>query len=407
MFIISDRKNGSLVSALRMGAFWLVCVGLCAFAVTHKQQNLYWFITNFDTLLMIAVFALDSSGFFAKKVFMMTAYGIYFYVTMIPCDACFEFLPAAYSYIPYSPIRMTMYALLMLFWVKKGRAIFEKATEHISSKRWIQLCFFSVPVIFCVTFSMTHLIMLNRADTVWDYLISASILIIVISAYVVIIQMMAFLNSESDQRILNERIGLLQFELDSEEQFVELAKKNRHDLRHHNRVLLDYLEKNDTEGIRSYLEQYEKSLDETIFVDFCANPIANALLRRTAARCAENKIAFTCAAVIPENLPLSLTDTTVLFGNLLENSYHACLKAKNENAALTVKAQVHHQKLYVSVRNSVSGTVRFKNEIPQSDKKGGGIGVSSMLGVLEKCGGMAGFTQNGNEFITQMIVPLG
>ena len=147
IFLISDRKDGAFRSALRMSFYWIICIGLRLIAVSFRLDKMYWFITNFTMLLLLAVFSLDSSGIFRKKLFMFSLYSVYFYVTMIPCELSLNYLPPPYCYILYTPIRVTMYALLMVFWLKKGKTSFEKATDKISPGHWGILCVFSVSAI--------------------------------------------------------------------------------------------------------------------------------------------------------------------------------------------------------------------------------------------------------------------
>ena len=404
LYILSDHKRGKAFSVAGSAVLWISCMALCVFATSHRSSNFYWFITNFDVILMLTLVALTTSGPVAKSVFMVCTYGLYFYFTMIPCELTLRLLPNPWRFVPYIPIRIAMYVLLVLYWVKRGRTLFEKATENIENHRWIPLATFSVTALFCVTFVMTRLLMLNKDEGFWEYAISLCMLLVATGAYVLIIRLLAILNDEHENRMMREREKLLLTELNAQKTFVEQAKQNRHDLRHHNRLLLDFLDKNDAEGLRAYLNQYEASLDAHTLPAFCENMVANALLRRTASKCAQDGIAFSCTAVIPATLPLSDTDTCVFFGNLLENAYESCLHA--ENPYLSISAKTQQKKLCLSVRNSVSGAVAFKDEIPVSTKPNGGVGIRSMLHTLQKYDGIARFEQNGNEFLTQIIVPL-
>lgn len=434
LFVLSDKKDGALASVLRLAVFFLFIMGLCVFAVLHHRRDFYWFINYIEIFAMLAVFSLDSSGCFAKKLFLVTAFANWFFVTMIPCEATLQYLPYPFCYYFYAPIRLALYAALIVFWLKRGRAKFEKATEQITPKRWALLCVFSVTSILCMYLTFTRLLMLNTKDTIWDYAISAGIMLTVISAYVIIIKMIEFLNEENEMRIIRGREKVLREELEAEQKFIELSRQNRHDIRHHNRLMIEFLNKGDTEGLRKYLAEYDSSIENNSTDFFCENIVANAMIRRAKDAAEQYGIGFFCEAEIPARLPLSDTETCVLLGNILENAIEACKKCKDAGGmgsglnaksvggtagitgstagigsggkpGISISAKIRHKKLYLSVRNDVLGTVELKDGLPKSSKQNGGVGIRSILTTLQSHGGMLSFAQ-GAEFVTQVILPV-
>ena len=407
LYILSDHKRGRAFSVAGSAVLWISCMALCAFATSHRSSDFYWFITNFDVILMLTLVALTTSGPISKSVFMVCTYGMYFYFTMIPCELTLRFLPNPWRFIPYAPIRIVMYALLVAYWVKRGRAMFEKATENIENRRWILLAAFSALALFSVTFVMTRLLMLNKDEGFWEYAISICMLLVSTGAYVLIIHLMAVLNEEHENRMIRGREKVLRNELEAEKKFIELARQNRHDLRHHNRLLLEFLDKGDVEGLRSYLCEYDTNLENQSLDMFCENIVANAMIRRTANYAKTFGIDFSCEAHIPAAIPLSDTEICVIFGNLLENAVESCKKCGSEQKPfIKISAKISHQKLYVSVQNSVSGTVAFKDGLPRTTKANGGLGIRSMQNTLQSHGGMVSFSQEGAEFAAQVIVPV-
>ena len=370
---------------------------------------------------MLTLIALTTSGPFAKSVFMVCTYGMYFYFTMIPCELTLRLLPDPWRFIPYAPIRIIMYVLLVAYWLKRGRDVFEKATENIENSRWILLAAFSVLALFSVTFVMTRLLMINKNEGFWEYAISLCMLLVAMGGYMLVIHLMAILNDEHENRMIRERENLLLTELNAQKAFVEQAKQARHDLRHHNRLLLEFLDKGDFEGLRNYLAKYDLDIDKASPDFFCENTVANAMIRRAANYAKNAGFSFSCEAQIPKNIPLSDTEICVLLGNLFENALKSCNKCaefyknsqntQNEqntkkNPFMNIHAKIRNQKLYLSVQNSVAQTVTFKNGIPKSTKQNGGVGIRSILATLQSHGGMASFEQQGNDFITQVILPV-
>lgn len=353
---------------------------------------------------MILLLASTSSGCLARSVFVVCSYDIYFFVTMIPCELALRLLPNPWRFLPYAPIRAAMYILLAVYWVRRGREVFERATARIEKNRWLPLCVFSVVSLLCVTLVMSRLLMLNSDEGFWEYAISLCMLIVVLGAYVLIIRLMAILNNENETRMIREREKLLLSELNAQKAFVEQARQNRHDLRHHTAMLRDFLAHNDTKALADYLGKYESALGEQGLDSWCENTVVNALLRSLSSRCAQSGITLDCAARIPEQLPLSPTDVCVLFGNLLENAFEA--SQAHGGGTILIRAKTRENRLFLSVQNPVAGTVRFKDGIPLTTKRDGGIGTRSILSALQKCGGMVDFSQEGRNFMARVILPL-
>ncbi len=404
LYLLSDHKRGKAFSVAGSVVLWLLCMGLCAFATSHQNSSFYWFITNIDILLMLALFALTTSGSFARSVFMVFTYGIYFYFTMIPCELTLRFLPHPWRFVPYAPIRLLMYVLLIMYWMRRGRNMFERATGHIEKPRWIMLGAFSVIALFSVTFVMTRLLMLNANEGFWEYAISVSMLLVTASAYVLIIRIMAVLNDENENRMIREREKLLLSELNAQKAFVEQARQNRHDLRHHTAMLRDLLRQNDREALGIYLGEYERTLGEQGLDSYCENTVVNALLRTLHSRATQNGFSFDCEAQIPEQLPLSATSVCVLFGNLFENAYEATCACGS--GRIYIRARNTDGSLYLEVQNPVAGKVIFKEGIPVTTKHDGGFGSKSIVSALQQCGGMVTFAQKKSTFVARVIIPL-
>ncbi len=111
-------------------------------------------------------------------------------------------------------------------------------------------------------------------------------------------------------------------------------------------------------------------------------------------------------ADVPEKLPLTAPEIGELFSNLLENACEACIKMEGGGSiALTVK--VDNDRLRLELRNSVSvQTVFDRAGLPRTTKAGGGTGTRSAATIVQRYGGMLRFSQEGNVFVTQMILPL-
>lgn len=236
------------------------------------------------------------------------------------------------------------------------------------------------------------------------------LIILAIFIYMSIIQSFKTISEEYELREENIKIGmqqeLLQSELSSYEDFINISKQSRHDLRHHNAILLEYLYKNDVDGAKEYLKLYNDSITETPLYQYCKNPTANAIFRIYEQRTRAAGVTFIINADIPNNLPLTAPEVGVVLSNILENAYEACQKSQSKEKFIGFLAETNEENLRIDLRNTMEGIVKFENELLISTKKDGGIGIKSVMQIVKKSGGMIRFKQLENQFETQIIIPI-
>jgi len=202
------------------------------------------------------------------------------------------------------------------------------------------------------------------------------------------------------------RANLLEAEILSYQESLETARQTRHDLRHHNALVLDFLENGDASGAMDYLRQNNEALAAAKPLQYSANPTANAVLRVYSRQAQANGIAFAAAADFPERLPLTAPELGALLSNLLENAAEACKKAEPARRSITVRAETDETALRLEVRNSVAGAVAFAGGMPVSARPGGGTGTKSIAHIVQSRSGMLRFKQEDGEFVAQIVLPL-
>ena len=191
--------------------------------------------------------------------------------------------------------------------------------------------------------------------------------------------------------------------IETEKDFIETAIRYRHDLRHHDAVLLDFLRDDHIEEAIAYIEEHSASIDKTKIQMYSPNIIFNALLRTYARRCMENNIAFSADTPIPNEIDIPMLSISIIFGNLLENAFEAARKA--EKPFIRISAEFDGGKLKAKVHNSMAGSIIWERGIPSSTKKNGGTGIRSAIATLDKHGGMLRMKQEGAVFLSEVIIP--
>ena len=207
----------------------------------------------------------------------------------------------------------------------------------------------------------------------------------------------ALSREESRMELLSQEIATYQTALDT-------AAQSRHDLRHHDALLTEYLEQGDTDKALAYLHAHGSAIDEGRLRQFCAEPTVNAVLRIYERRAEEESVEFAAVAELPQTLPLDAPELGGLLSNILENA--VCAARGIPSGFVTLEARIEDDNLLLEVKNSVSGQTEFRGDLPVSKKPGGGTGTKSVLATAKRHGGLALFSQQGNEFSTRVIIPL-
>lgn len=217
-------------------------------------------VVSFVTYQVVA--ALVWEGPLLKSFFMFITYCVY-YMFAADISLSISYLPSIpyeYSGFVMSFCLSTMsiiYAFLLHFGVREYlRALFEGIR-----KGWGILVLFSIAVFVVVAF----LVMLSLFYVISDFRISlivfAMLFVIVTSAYGIVLQTIRLLKDRNEESRYIASEKLLRSEIDAERRIIDSARRFRHDMRHHNNMILEYLDRGDAEGAMEYIRKYDSTLD--------------------------------------------------------------------------------------------------------------------------------------------------
>lgn len=349
----------------------------------------------------VIAFFLTSRGPVLKNLFLIMIYFAYFmfsvslsqYISIIFFDS---------NQFAMALIRLMISLLYIILLKLKLRRIFIGATSGID-KGWGIMAFFSSIAFFTTSLlSLSSVFMFEERERMFAWLLVLFVLIT--AAFAVEFQMVKLLNERNRIRQMEAFQNLLESELESEKAFVENARIYRHDMRHHNLVLLEYLEHDDVEGAKDYIREYDISLSQIRPMDWCENKVVNALLRINARRAFSYGISFRGEVRIPEEISLSGPELVALFGNILENAIESSMGCME--AFIFLKVSTDEKRILIDLRNSLLKPVIFDGEFPISGKRGGGTGLKSVKEVISRHNGMMKLSQEDGVFLTRIIIPL-
>lgn len=113
-------------------------------------------------------------------------------------------------------------------------------------------------------------------------------------------------------------------------------------------------------------------------------------------------------AIVPQDVPFSGIDLSVLIGNLLDNAMEACAQVINKDERfIRIYIDIVKKQLYISVTNSMDGRARRKGLQYLSTKAGlHGFGLIRIDRIASKYGGFINRQNEEGVFATEVMLPL-
>ena len=183
------------------------------------------------------------------------------------------------------------------------------------------------------------------------------------------------------------------------------ARRAKHDVRHHIAVMQEYLAGGRLDALHEYLNKYSESLPDDSLVRFCENTAANAVILYFAQQAKDNGIDYIVKAEIPNDIFVSNTDISVLFGNMIENALDACREESGNDRKIIIRAGLSGGSLCVTVDNTFTGALRRTNDggLFSTKHKGLGLGTQSVKSVAERYGGICRFEAKDGMFYASVM----
>ncbi len=177
----------------------------------------------------------------------------------------------------------------------------------------------------------------------------------------------------------------------------------RHDLRHHMNYLNACITENKLQDAVQYIHQTCTDVDNMTLQRYSDNEPVNLILSSYVGKAKEREIQIEVNVTATDFSRFQITDLCSLLANGLENAIHGCEQlADNKGRFIRVRIYEKNNRLCLEIRNSFAHEPVFENKVPVSQKAGHGIGVKSMIHVVEKYDGVYGFSAKDGEFRFQM-----
>lgn len=189
----------------------------------------------------------------------------------------------------------------------------------------------------------------------------------------------------------------------------EEYRRVRHDLRHHFGVISVYNQEGQRDKLAAYLKRYADSVDDIDTQPLSGYLALDAVLRYYLARARDADIQTTLDLCrLPAHLDFSVTDITVLFGNLLENAIHACQLLPQDARTLRLSVRQNGVSLLIFIENSCAEDgceqPQYGNETLFLQRRQRGQGLRCIRMAVEKYHGRVEYKKAGGRFSVRVVL---
>ena len=179
-----------------------------------------------------------------------------------------------------------------------------------------------------------------------------------------------------------------------------------HDMNNHMTVLSTFIQNNDMEHIRAYVEEIGKTIHELVLPSRTGNAVLDALLNEKYRMAEKMGIHMELTLQkLPEKV-VSPMDLCIIIGNALDNAIEACQKVKTD-AFIKIRIERLSDNLSIVVQNSAIGnpvrTREFKTT--KKDAANHGFGLRNIKNALERNDGFFDLGMENGVFKFSAIVP--
>ena len=358
--------------------------------------QLSWYIICSDDRLFVSSFS------------FLSFVNIYVSISYISDTLAVRFDGPAYV-VERIVIRLLIYIIILPLLYKIVRPRFRRLVDTLD-KEW------RAAVLVPFTFLMMQIMVLYYPAPYWHWGEGNWYKVIIITVYMLFltvyyllyIQASAIVEKyalENRQLLMAQQEKLWESELARQKQASELVFQQRHDLHHHNALIIELLQNGNIEQLKTYMKSNSAPHNALGSNVYCTNPIANSIFNVYARRAMGEGIEMTFHVSVPEFIGIEHVDLTCIFGNALENALEGCLRLTgNEKKEIIITAKFIDKRLRVQVENTCRADIVFDGELPLTQKQGGGTGTKSIIYTAERYDGTAGFSVKDGKFITQIVL---
>ncbi len=212
---------------------------------------------------------------------------------------------------------------------------------------------------------------------------------------------------ERENQLIQMNHRLLERQLEILEESVESGRRIRHDVRHHNAVIAEYVRHGQNEELLHYLKEYDDETQHGMAERICDNAAVNNILSAYTRKARNEQIRVTLDIELGRSLTIPNIDLVAIIANAYENAIYACMEVKKNSDERECFIHFMIKKRKNKLTMFCSNTCRIETELKNGQPKTeftGGIGVSSIIKAAEKYDGEYDFKNDNGVFVFRLIM---
>ncbi len=325
----------------------------------------------------------------------------YLMVTMITDD---ELWPER-GRVFYLFVKMFFY-LLIYFSVKK---FVTKKSYELSNGLWSLLGLLTMPP-FCTVLSVVLFQQYSNDFLRANAAFNKTVLCLCLLSFVGLIWAVVVLSHQYELEQRSRLLEMNQLYYESLERQQLEVRKLRHDMANHLQTLAGL----SGEEHKAYLDRLLEQPGIRRNVQYCANPVINAVLSTKSGKMAQEQINFEYCLQVPARIDIDPVDLSVLFANSIDNAIEACeklpehrrkiaLQAKNEKGLFVMKIENTAEKGEKTPEKGMPGSLP---QTTKKDQKLHGYGLKSIQEIVQRHGGNMEITNEEGRFVLFLYLPI-
>lgn len=265
--------------------------------------------------------------------------------------------------------------------------------------------FISVPLIYYIIeyyFTVYTDLMYQGGVVIIEFMDAAVVVIYFIFSVIYLRTLYEKKEIEVEQAISKIMANQMQNEIKALRESQNQASIYRHDLRHHLNYLRACISQDRLQDAEEYIDNVCKDIDRFQVIRYSENDSINIIISAYIAKAKDKNIRIETKITATDFIRFSIPDLCSLLFNALENAIYAVEKVDDiDERYIKLKIYSKNNKLCIDLRNKYKIEPVFEREIPVTKEKEHGVGIKSMIRIVEKYKGVYRFISKEDVFIFQ------
>jgi len=394
----------------------IVCYGV--FSIVALILTCIWYVADWESCVRIAAFVMYMcfallASFISRDSVYLSIYklALTFYLLAIFMIGGLETAILFFDRNIWADIIMRIFliGLMKLFMEKKLKSSIQGFSDYVEK----EVDTFSVAVmIISILFGIGFILNPNIKDAtpyrlyqiVVNFVLTGTLQLLMFRFYLHVGREKEY---ERENQLIQMNHRLLERQIEILEDYVESGRRIRHDVRHHNAVITEYVHRGQAEELLQYLKEYNREVDKGIVENICANTAVNNILSVYTKKARNAQIQVALDIELGRNLAIPNIDLVAIIANAYENAIYACMEVKKQcdgrECFIDFRIKKRNNKLIIFCSNTCRMETELKNGQPKVEFTGG-IGVSSIIKTAEKYEGEYDFKNDNGVFVFRLIM---